>query len=261
MFTTLLVFFSGATLLSASRINISNVETLAIDGRIYGGVNTRIENTPYQVSLQVYHQHICGGTIYKRDIIVTAAHCVHNKKVKYITIRAGTNFYNKGGSVVRVSAKSVHDQYDEYRIYNDVALLLLSSPLKLDTHVQTIDLASSDPEIGATSTVSGWGKTETEYTPANLKSVNVSIVSRKKCVNAYSTYYIQENNICAAAAGKDACQGDSGGPLVHNHKLVGIVSWGYNCADPHYPGVYTNVANLRDWIEEEASRLASAKQK
>lgn len=57
--------------------------------------------------------------------------------------------------------------------------------------------------------------------------------------------------ICAGymqAGGVDACQGDSGGPLVCNGTLAGIVSWGYRCAVPGYPGIYTNVSYYNNWI-------------
>lgn len=53
-----------------------------------------------------------------------------------------------------------------------------------------------------------------------------------------------------------ACQGDSGGPVVAYDKqtkdptVVGIVSWGYGCADKKYPGVYSRVLAAREWIRE-----------
>ena len=51
--------------------------------------------------------------------------------------------------------------------------------------------------------------------------------------------------------GNDACQGDSGGPIVQQKTLIGVVSWGVDCGDPRYPGVYTKLSNprIRAWIK------------
>eukprot|EP00959_Pyramimonas_sp_CCMP1952_P468002 9492510-Pyramimonas_sp.AAC.1 len=53
----------------------------------------------------------------------------------------------------------------------------------------------------------------------------------------------------------DACQGDSGGPLVcasggAAYVLHGATSWGYGCAMQSYPGVWSRVSYVRDWIDE-----------
>ena len=72
------------------------------------------------------------------------------------------------------------------------------------------------------------------------------------------------NMICAGLAdgARDACNGDSGGPLfaVRDGEpvQVGIVSWGEGpmdaaaaCGHANAYGVYTRLANYRDWIAEK----------
>lgn len=36
---------------------------------------------------------------------------------------------------------------------------------------------------------------------------------------------------------------------VSDNVLIGLVSFGMECADPKYPGVYSRVASVRPWIK------------
>jgi trypsin len=56
--------------------------------------------------------------------------------------------------------------------------------------------------------------------------------------------------ICAGAP-EGARQIDFGGPLACGGQLVGIASWGLSCSLPEYPGIYSNVATLKDFITQE----------
>ncbi|XP_062143148.1 hypodermin-A-like [Drosophila sulfurigaster albostrigata] len=272
MFPTLLVLISMATLGCALHFPIGPEFLLKkgpINNRIVGGEDTPIETIPWQVSLQSQGWHYCGGVIYSKNIIITAAHCVHNNDSKIldseiVDVRVGSSTSDNGGSVIKVAKITVHDHYIHYVYKNDtpksqydIALILLSSPLEMGPTVKAIPLAESVPNDGAVVRVSGWGYTETGEAPLHLKSVYVNIVNLEKCARV-NKIESTKAKICAASPRKDSCNGDSGGPLTYRSKLVGIVSFGPEiCGDPSQPGVYTDVVELRQWIDVEATKLSS----
>lgn len=60
--------------------------------------------------------------------------------------------------------------------------------------------------------------------------------------------------ICRKFNVRFSIQGDSGGPLTYfdseknQWQLVGVTSWGYDCAMPKKPGVYARVSSAWSWI-------------
>ncbi|XP_075923441.1 trypsin-like isoform X2 [Petromyzon marinus] len=145
-----------------------------------------------------------------------------------------------------------HAGYDPATVDNDIMLLKLPRAAVLNAAVQPVQLARAGARLedGTSCLVSGWGTVGNGVMPDALRAVYLDTTSRGYCNDAYSGT-LTDNMFCAvyAAGGRDACQGDSGGPLICNGALNGIVSWGYGCAYPNYPGVYTKVSNYITWIE------------
>uniref|UniRef100_A0A1I8PHN7 Peptidase S1 domain-containing protein n=1 Tax=Stomoxys calcitrans TaxID=35570 RepID=A0A1I8PHN7_STOCA len=264
---SLTLLLVGLTLAASLPLNSNEVDiepSLRLDGRIVGGYPVDITNHPHQVSMRrrscetCPYTHSCGGSIYNEKVIITAAHCVNGRFAENYTIVAGTSKRNTAdGVVVRVEKIVMHEDYNGAVYTNDVALMILASPLPLNgITMAPVALATEVPPHGSKSVITGWGTTQSGgFASDQLLAVNVPIVSNERCDDYYAVSYgpgrITDSMLCAGVegeGGKDACQGDSGGPLLVNGKLAGIVSWGRSCALGDYPGVYANVPYLHDWI-------------
>lgn len=226
--------------------------------RIVGGEPAEPKELPFQLSLRFRGNMICGASILSESVIVTAAHCSVLGDANLYSVVAGDHNrdVNEGTEQVRdVSSVLVHPEYDDWWITNDIALMVLSEPLQFDDYVQPIKLAKAGHTATGDAVTSGWGTTsESGSTAVILQKVTVPIVTDGECRDAYGDE-IFDHMLCAGIpeGGKDACQGDSGGPLTatdldDERYLAGIVSWGYGCARPGFPGVYTEVSYFVDWV-------------
>ena len=111
---------------------------------IAGGYAANPNELPYQVSIQYYGMHTCGGTIYSDSYIITAAHCVDGDPVIAFTVVAGEHSLSENDDTEqrrKVKAKIVHEKYVGSLYGNDIALLNLDRPLELNLAVQKLPIA------------------------------------------------------------------------------------------------------------------------
>ncbi|XP_055852077.1 trypsin-1-like [Episyrphus balteatus] len=230
-----------------------------LDGRIVGGEEIDISEAPHQISLQRYSSHSCGGSLIKKNIVLTAAHCTSGASASSLKVRIGSSLYASGGVLVAVKKVTIHPKYNPSTIDYDFSILELDDyeSKGLVSGNAKLPKAGQDVADGTLLRVTGWGNTQnSQESRSRLRGATVPKANQSKCNSSYSRYGgVTDRMICAGLeqGGKDACQGDSGGPLMEKNVLIGVVSWGYGCAVPNYPGVYSRVASVRDWIKTVSS--------
>jgi len=254
--------FSLAVALIAS-LSLGANSALASPSSIIGGVDANGEAWPWIVSLADSRgNHFCGGALIHPEIVLTAAHCLSGLSARNIVARVGLQQQNAAGSadITTVSAILSHPNYSSRTTDNDIALVQLSEPSsKPIVRLITNEVESSLIPGGTTVRVQGWGAMDSQgyQYPNNLQSVDVEMVDFDEC-NSRSRYNgaLSQNMICAGDlyGEQDSCYGDSGGPLaVYSNDewvLSGVVSWGYECSNAQFPGVYARVSRYIDWISE-----------
>jgi len=223
---------------------------------IVGGEEAGKGDFPFIVEIQhtssiSIYDHYCGGSIINPNWIVTAAHC-SVASINGYTVIAGQHRLNanegteQARSVVQIVLHPNYSGFPQY--YNDIAVWRVNQPFVVNQWVQVANLASPDFKPVGNVNVAGWG--DLEYfgaSPDVLMRVTVPMVTDAVCRQAYGDG-ISAGMICAGEGGKDSCQGDSGGPLVSGNILAGVVSKGFECARPGYPGVYTEIAYYYTWL-------------
>uniref|UniRef100_A0A8C8E9E7 Peptidase S1 domain-containing protein n=1 Tax=Otus sunia TaxID=257818 RepID=A0A8C8E9E7_9STRI len=212
-----------------------------IFSRIIGGEEAVPYSWPWQVSVQISDEHICGGAVLAKEWVVTAAHCLNSKRLLC------------SGSVKRYI---IHPSFNKTTMDSDIALLQLAEPLEFNPYVGPVCLPAKEEAVqpSRVCVVTGWGGRK-------LHQLEVPILVFDTCQSYYINLpsRVTQRMICAGFPLEEdsfvLVQGDSGGPLVCPsednsgfYTLHGITSWGLGCGGKSYPGVYTNVGVFVDWI-------------
>ncbi|XP_072261307.1 transmembrane protease serine 9 [Pyxicephalus adspersus] len=228
--------------------------------KIVGGSGSLRGEWPWQVSLWLRRkEHKCGAVLISDRWLLSAAHCfdIYNDP-KLWAAYLGTPFLNGvEGRVEKIFRIHKHPFYNVYTLDNDVALLELPSPLSFTNLIKPICLPDTSHSFleGTKCFITGWGSTK-EGGPMSrqLQKASVTIVGDQTCRKFYPIQ-ISPRMLCAGfmQGGVDSCSGDAGGPLACREPsgrwfLAGITSWGYGCARPYFPGVYTRITSVRNWI-------------
>nr|URX64865.1 trypsin-33 [Nilaparvata lugens] len=241
--------------------------------RIVGGRPATLRAWPW-IALLGYNSMTrpawnCGGTLVNPRHVVTAAHCIAGKRMTMVRLGDldwNTTADNANHVDIPVERAFTHPQYNAQKHVTDIGIVRLREAARYNADVRPICLPTSaelrnyDLE-GLSPFIVGWGSLAFRATtfPTKLYEAQVDIRTNEQCSAAYAKLpkgggvTIDERVICAGGSTKDACQGDSGGPLMlpvkKNYYLFGVVSYGYKCAEPGFPGVYSRVTEFIDWVQ------------
>merc|ERR1712112_399109 len=227
--------------------------------RIVGGQEAEQHEYPWQVGLVSKNGKTpwCGGTLISDRHILTAAHCTAGMTTANLQILLGEHRTNDD-VFTRVDVSQINNDPTYSFPNSDFSILTLTEPVTFTSSVRPACLPATTDKTyaGELATVTGWGTLSSGGNqPTVLMEVDVTVTTNEVCNNVYGG--INDLHICAMDSGKDSCQGDFGGPLVVKENdrwtLIGVVSFGYGCAQPDIPGVYARVTQRMGWIKENTA--------
>lgn len=151
---------------------------------------------------------------------------------------------------------------------NDIALVQLATPARLNERVKIAYLPSKKSYNGRRVFVSGWGhhRTDRGYRVMNvLQWEETTSMSFIKCYwkrfgdLSQRTGWVHTNHICADTRGEGPCYNDGGAPLTllseagTRGTVLGLFSTPTVYAEAcqsDYPAVFTRVSSHLDWVKE-----------
>ncbi|XDV23464.1 hypothetical protein PO909_028037 [Leuciscus waleckii] len=241
------------------------LEDQTIEERVVGGEVAQPHSWPWQISLQYlsgnsYH-HTCGGTLIRKNWVMTAAHCVDTSRTWQVLLGAhDINNHEQFYRYMDVSEVIIHPNWNRNNVASgyDIALMRLSSDVNMTPFVQLATLPPSGQVLPHNSIcyITGWGRVQTGGPlSSHLKQALLHVMDHNTCTRSdWWGSTVKSSMVCAGGGSLSGCQGDSGGPLncqVNRQYVVhGVTSFvsSEGCNAYQKPTVFTRVSAYISWI-------------
>ncbi|MBU6530271.1 trypsin-like serine protease [Streptomyces mayonensis] len=196
------------------------------------------------------HDRGCSGVLVDAEWLLTAASCFAEYPVESLAVPAGKPASTTTATIGRADLTGTGGAVRTVvelvpRTDRDAVLARLNRPV---TDVTPVALATAAPTAGEELTLSGYGRTTTEWAPLNLHTGTFSVGA----ADATTATVTGEDGVAA-------CMGDTGGPLVRTvngtAQLAALGSrsyqagcYGIDAAETRTDGIVTRVDDLASWV-------------
>ena len=221
-------------------------------GIINGDVTQENEALFFVAISKLGGRPFCGGTLYAKNKVLTAAHCFHNDPILQETylVKYGTKV-RKSDLDMRNSAYitriELHPHYDEKIFYKivDIAVATLSINISKSQNVTYAEFETDEVNVGDKITLYGFGP---------IRMIPYKTYSDKLRKAEFNLIEKRYNRVYFNNSRQMTCNGDSGGPLVTRNGKIFAVHKGTVICDyvlSKFEGVGTELKQYRNWINAQ----------
>lgn len=193
-------------------------DAFKLQSRIISGFEAKTAQFPFYAFLGIDHNEsyvkTCGGSIINEYFILTAAHCVYERKS--IVIYLGSTELDDSEEksrvkiIVDLNDVIIHPNFWKPGLHDDISLIRIQKPIKFSKTIQPIKLAS-DFRLDANVNVLAIGNGYINETYTIAPILQLTTISLDLCRKYFPFIGIRKNVICAGSMLKRSiATGDSG---------------------------------------------------